>query len=50
MEFNQITPKNERKGLQFLLLTTIHVANMTLKDLQRLKITLKQLKQIQTYS
>ena len=39
--------KNELKRLQILILTTIHIANMTLNDLQRPQMTLKQLKQIQ---
>ena len=32
-DFNRITPTNERKRLQILTLTVIHIVNLTLKDL-----------------
>ena len=38
---------NEQKGLQLLILTTIHIASLTLKDLKLPQLTLNQLKQIQ---
>ena len=34
MEFNQQTPINEQEGLQILILTTIHIASLTLTDLK----------------
>ena len=35
IDFNQITSKNHQKSFQRPILTTIHIANMTLKDLKR---------------
>ena len=34
IEFTQITPINEQKRLQILILTTIHIVHLTLKDLK----------------
>ena len=42
------TQSNKRtKMLQLLILTTVRIANLTLKDLKRPQMTLKQSKQIQ---
>ena len=40
-----ITPINERKRLQILFLSTIYIANLTLKDPKIPQMTLKQFKQ-----
>ena len=46
-EFTQITPINEQKSLNILILTLIHTVNTTSKDLKFHQMTSKDLKRLQ---